>query len=340
MEGVIKSPATPRDESKRLQALHELGILDTPQEERFDRITRLVQATLGVPMSTISLVDSDRQWFKSRQNIDDSETPRDVSFCGHGILQAEIFEVSDASIDPRFSDNPLVTGSPHIRFYAGAPIATPDGHRIGMLCAISDEPRRLTERERLILRALADCVEAEINALEEKRLRTLLSHTQARTGKMLQAMPDIVLLIDQDGICLESNDHPDLLIPRSEIIGRRVSEALPPHLASQWQASFRQVLQQEGQVVFDYVLPLAKGPTYFEARLQWLNQNEVLALIRDVSVRKTSEDALTEQRRLTDSIQTAQSEFILANDHRLAFTALLADILALTNSEYGFIAEV
>ncbi|MFH0934086.1 MAG: GAF domain-containing protein, partial [Pseudomonadota bacterium] len=121
-------PAIPDNESQRLQALHGRALLDTPAEERFDRLTRLARNMLGVRIALVSLVDTDRQWFKSRQGLDACETGRDISFCGHAILDDAIFEITDASLDLRFADNPLVTGPPHIRFYAGAPLATADGY--------------------------------------------------------------------------------------------------------------------------------------------------------------------------------------------------------------------
>jgi len=156
-------PPFPENESLRLQALHEQALLDTQPEERFDRITRLAQQMFGVQIALVSLVDAERQWFKSRQGLDACETGRDVSFCGYAILNREIFHIADARLDPRFANNPLVLGPPNIRFYAGAPLATLDGYRIGTLCIIDDKPRQLTPSELAALRDFADCVEAEIN---------------------------------------------------------------------------------------------------------------------------------------------------------------------------------
>src|SRR6516165_6239377 len=112
----------PKDDVNRLEALRALGLLDTPPEERFDRITRLLTRVMGVPMAFLSLVDADRQWFKSSCGLSMPQTPRAVSFCGHAILSDEPLVVPDAAKDERFRDNPLVTGEPHIRFYAGQPL--------------------------------------------------------------------------------------------------------------------------------------------------------------------------------------------------------------------------
>ena len=132
----MQKPQLPSDETQRLRALQRLKILDTDIEERFDRITRLACRMFNVPIALVSLVDQDRQWFKSRQGLDACQTGRDISFCGHAILHDGPLVVLDATQDPRFDDNPLVVGAPFIRFYAGHPIHSPDGSRIGTICII------------------------------------------------------------------------------------------------------------------------------------------------------------------------------------------------------------
>jgi signal transduction histidine kinase len=148
-------------EIDRVAAVRALRLLDTPQEERFDRITRLAQHVLDVPIALVSLVDMDRQWFKSCIGLDHRETPRSVSFCSHAIRRDELMEVPDTREDPRFAHNPTVTEPPHARFYAGQPISASSGHRIGTLCVLDRRPRRLTGRERAELRDLAAWVELE-----------------------------------------------------------------------------------------------------------------------------------------------------------------------------------
>ena len=158
---MLKSPI-PHDETTRLLGLHSLRILDTGSEQRYDRITRLAQRTFSVEICLISLVDSNRQWFKSRQGLSACETTREVSFCGHAILNEQIFLVADASKDERFADNPLVTGDPHIRFYAGYPIHAPTGERIGTLCIIDSTPREFDIDDQITLRDLAAMVDDEL----------------------------------------------------------------------------------------------------------------------------------------------------------------------------------
>lgn len=163
--GAMRAPDKPAGEAERLAELRSLGLLDSEFEERFDRVTRLAQRLFDVPIAMVSLVDEDRQWFKSRQGLDATETSRDVSFCGHAILGDEVLHVPDAAADPRFADNPLVTGDPSIRFYAGFPILGPRGAKLGTLCIIGREPRDLSEDDALSLRDLAEMVEREIAAL-------------------------------------------------------------------------------------------------------------------------------------------------------------------------------
>jgi len=155
-------PSTPHDETQRLLSLHSLRILDTPEEERYDRITRMAKRVFGVEICLVSLVDKDRQWFKSRQGLDACETSRKISFCGHAILGKEPFIVSNALEDERFVDNPLVTGPPNIRFYAGCPIHSPEGFRIGTLCIIDSKPKVLDGEDVAMLKDFAAMIEDEI----------------------------------------------------------------------------------------------------------------------------------------------------------------------------------
>lgn len=141
-----------------MRALHDLMLLDTPPEERFDRVVRFAAEQLDMPIALVSLLDGHRQWFKSRIGLEVDETSRDISFCGHAIMKPELFIIEDASLDPRFSDNPLVIGAPHVRFYAGAPLRSPSGHRIGTLCVIDTVPRKLGAVELSVLEALRSLV--------------------------------------------------------------------------------------------------------------------------------------------------------------------------------------
>ncbi|MFT5142811.1 MAG: diguanylate cyclase (GGDEF)-like protein [Rhodothermales bacterium] len=161
---MIEAPLPP-NEAVRLKRLRALGILDTPNEEGFDVVTRMAKRLFRVPIALVSIVDEDRQWFKSCIGLDVSETPRDVAFCSHAILQDDVFVVPNALEDERFHDNPLVTGDPNIRFYAGYPL-TAHGVKIGTLCIIDREPREFAEAEAKMLADLGGLAERELAALE------------------------------------------------------------------------------------------------------------------------------------------------------------------------------
>ncbi|KQW45786.1 MULTISPECIES: GAF domain-containing protein [unclassified Roseateles] len=160
----------PANDTERLRALRELLILDTPPEERFDRIVSFAAEEFDMPIALISLIDAQRQWFKARVGLAACETSREISFCGHAILQSELFEVLDAALDPRFADNPLVLGDPFIRFYIGAPLALPGGATVGTLCLIDTKPREFDALDRAILGTLRDLVVAELVGQTEDKV--------------------------------------------------------------------------------------------------------------------------------------------------------------------------
>ena len=176
----MQPAAIPDNDSSRLDTLRSLNILDSKPEERFDRLTRLAMHVFEVPIALVSLVDTDRQWFKSRQGLEATETPRNTSFCGHAIMGEGAFVVEDTSKDPRFADNPLVTGEPGVRFYAGYPIRYLDGSVLGTVCIIDHKPRQFGARDLLILQDLATLVEHEMQAMEMATLDELTAINNRR----------------------------------------------------------------------------------------------------------------------------------------------------------------
>jgi diguanylate cyclase (GGDEF)-like protein len=158
----MQAPRPTHDEMFRQEALLRTQLLDTPIEDRFERLTRLASQLLKTPIAALSLIDRDRQWFKSILGFNVCQTSRDVSFCGHAILSPEVLIVPDARLDPRFADNPMVTGAPNIVFYAGCPVRAPDGSRIGSLCVIDRVPHNPTAEELHALSDLAAIAESEI----------------------------------------------------------------------------------------------------------------------------------------------------------------------------------
>ena len=176
----MKIPDSPPDEEARLKALRSLNVLDTPSEDRFDRLTRLAKRMFDVPIALVSLVDKNRQWFKSCLGLNVSETPRDISFCGHAILGNEIFIIPDATEDERFSDNPLVLNEPYIRFYAGCPLRYLDGSMLGTLCIIDTQPRVLNREDLDALKDLAELAEHELMAVQLATLDELTKISNRR----------------------------------------------------------------------------------------------------------------------------------------------------------------
>ena len=195
-------PPTPSNESSRLAALLRFELLDTPAEAMFDNITALAAQICETPIALISLVDAERQWFKSRQGLDARETPRELAFCAHAINGETLFEVENALLDPRFRDNPLVTGAPDIRFYAGMPLADSEGHNLGTLCVIDRQPRQLSVQQKGALKLLA---QQAIN-LFELRLQTRQQQEQAALHKaILSSVGTAVLITDMAGVIRQAS---------------------------------------------------------------------------------------------------------------------------------------
>ncbi len=271
-QGMEAAPI-PDGDAARVATLRRLGLLDTPPEERFDRITRTARRLFDVDSALVSLVDADRQWFKSRQGLEAEESSREISFCGHAILGDDIMEVEDASCDPRFADNPLVVGDPHVRFYAGCPIASPDGVVIGTLCLLDHESRSLDREERGSLQDLASMVEREIAvtllAVDDEltgvanRRGFLMLATQALAFCERQHLPALVVYADVDGLKVVN-----------DLSGHEVGDQLLRRAASAMVEAFRgsDVVGRLGGDEFGAVL------TGFDGREAWAATRLALAV--------------------------------------------------------------
>ena len=190
----------PTNEAERLRSLKALGVLDSVPERKFDALVQAAALVCGVPISLISLIDADRQWFKANVGLPGvTENPRELAFCAHAILGDGIFEVPDATLDPRFAGNPLVTSSPDIRFYAGATLRLSDGTHAGTLCVIDRQPRQLNAQQREVLSHLAA---AAVQALEGRRALLAereLRETASQAAAVLRNSVDAIVTLRLDG---------------------------------------------------------------------------------------------------------------------------------------------
>ncbi len=235
------------DEELRLASLGELELLDSPREVEYDQLVELAAEVCGTPMSAFTLVDRDRQWFKATLGLDVSETGRDVAFCAHAIQQDDLFVVEDASRDERFRNNALVTGEPHIRFYAGMPLAGPAGAHLGTLCVLDTVPRQLSASQRSALKVLALQVKVRMekrlqerrlrNALEEKeQLLAVLRSSEDRFRTFMDSTPFLSFMKDGQGrfVYYNTTMARQFGIGADEWMGKSVHDLFPAEMADQY----------------------------------------------------------------------------------------------------------
>jgi diguanylate cyclase (GGDEF)-like protein len=270
----LQIPVLPSDEEERLQALSILNILDSAPEERFDRLTRLAKKMFDVPISLVSLVDKNRQWFKSHDGLDVTETSRDISFCAHAILHDKTFIVNDTLSDARFADNPLVTNDPHIRFYAGCPLKAPNGLNVGTLCIIDNKPRDFCAADLASLQDLVALVECELAAIH------------------LATIDDLTGISNRRGFTLHAK----------QILRFSHAQAIPTSLVFMDLNKFKQINDQFGHAIgnhalktFAALLQKASGQSDLLARS---GGDEFLALLADAK----QQDAIAFIDRLSSAI--------------------------------------
>ncbi len=224
----MQKPEIPANESDRQAALDRYQILDTLPEQVYDDLTKLAANICGVPIALISLIDRDRQWFKSRVGIDATETPREISFCGHAVFENAILNVPDATKDPRFADNPFVINDPSIRFYAGFPLTTDDQYTLGTLCVIDRQPRELTPQQISQLESLSRLVISQLELRRNQQVSSLLS-------SVVESSNDAIITTTLDGIITSWNLAATNLFGYSadEMVGQSVSILIPPHRLSE-----------------------------------------------------------------------------------------------------------
>ncbi|MBW4651543.1 MAG: PAS domain S-box protein [Kaiparowitsia implicata GSE-PSE-MK54-09C] len=284
------------DETARLQALYQYQILDTATESAFDDLTQLAAQICDVPIALISLIDAERQWFKSKIGIDVSETPRDVAFCNLVICDDATMIVHDARDDARFCKNPFVTGDPHIRFYAGAPLKTPTGYRIGTLCVIDQTPRRLRPDQVSALEALSRQV---ISQLELRRSLAVAQEREAQLQAIINTEPECIKLVAADGQLLAMNPAGLRAVEaetEAAVVGKSIYSLIAPEHRAQYQDFNERVCGGEDGTLEYEIIGFHGARRLMETHAVPLklagNSQAQLAITRDITAARQAEQAL------------------------------------------------
>jgi PAS domain S-box-containing protein len=301
----------PSNEAERLKALHRYHILDTNADEAFDDLTALASHICGTPIALVSLIDANRQWFKSKVGLDAVETPRELAFCAHAILNPnELLVIPNALEDDRFAGNPLVTSNPNIRFYAGAPLVTPDGFPIGTLCAIDTVPRHLTPEQLEALRTLGRQVinqmELRINYAKLKRAQSRQQQVEAKLRStdeqivnFLEGMSDAFFALDLHWRFTYVNYKASQFLQRApeELFGKTFWEEFPDLISSVFYEECHEAVAKQVGVSFEkYYRPLK---LWLEVRA-FPSHDGISVFFHDISKRKQMECALRKQQRKTE----------------------------------------
>ncbi len=240
----------PPNEEERLALLRRYEVLDTPPEETFDRITRLAARIFQVPMATISMIDERRQWYKSCYGLNGAGTPRELAFCSHAILANDLFLIADAKADPRFATNPLVTGEPFIRFYAGVPLAPLAGQNIGTLCIIDTKPRELSPPERQTLLDLAALV---IDELQFRQAAAEIRQKELRFRALTENSGDVSTILSANGSIIFQSDSVERVLGHlpEDLVGRKMTEFIHPEEVAEFEAKLGEA-QRAGKSAVAY----------------------------------------------------------------------------------------
>ena len=342
----MESPRKPETESARLASLRSLQILDTAAEDRFDRITRLASLATNAPIAVVSLVDSDRQWFKSCYGIDVDETPREVSFCGHAILANSPFIIEDTHADPRFSDNPLVTDEPFVRAYAGFPLSDGKGNNLGTLCLIDHRPRSFSQKEVKFMIELAQMAQIElINKSREDALAGW-GDSNRRFAAASQIAGHALLVCNTDGTVAEANESTEIVLgsPRKEIVGKHLSSAFGPPFGTEIADASSSEIHDIVGAGFELTCAQLNGTRSIlniSSALSDGSDGTVVVAIRDVTMQRATEEHLRDSEQLHRSVLAALSEAVLVVDHKgsiLTSNASYPELQALiTDEESGVI---
>lgn len=314
------------DEALRLTTLDALDVLDTPADPVLDGLVRAAAQLIGCPISLVSLVDENRQWFKAREGLAAQQTPRELAFCAHAILQDDLFEVCNSEEDERFADNPLVTGEPRVIFYAGVPLMV-DGHAMGTLCVIDHQPRELTLEQRALLRDLARSAE---HWLRSQQIAMRLQRVDADRRHLFDQMGDGMLLLDRNYRVIDANRSTARMLGYSADNLRHMllHELLPASEHARLARTVRHVLKGTEPLADWQVLRRDGSSLMAEVSVRVLDQQRFVVIMRDITHRHAQEQ---EVRLLSMAVeQSAQSVVITDLDGNIEYV----NAAALSSSGY------
>ncbi|WP_439483954.1 response regulator [Cyclobacterium plantarum] len=289
----------PENESERLKALYATQLLDTLPESSFDKLTELAAEICQTPIALVTLVDQERQWFKSKVGLDIYETKRSDSFCQYTIMQDDVFLVEDASKDPRFEKNPYVKGEEKFRFYAGFPIKSETGMNLGTLCVLDKKPRKLTDKQVKALKTLSLEIETLIQ-LKVERIK--LKKLNRKLEKVLTNVGDLVLLIDHDFVIREyfsiKNNH--LMFPAEDFLNKTIKNSgLSENLVGLFESMLEEVFSKGQKLYNEYSLDVRGKRDWYEFTCEPLfkDKKEVLCIINLISPKKQQELKIKDQEK-------------------------------------------
>lgn len=278
----MKKPETPENEKERLESLAQYNILDTLPEQAFDDITAIAAQICGTPIALVSLIDEKRQWFKSHHGLAVSETPRELAYCAHAINEPQkLMEVKDATLDNRFQDNPLLTGDPHVRYYAGSPLVNEEGHALGTLCVIDHQPRTLSVDQKQSLEALSRQV---VRLLEARKLEKDLKLTQYS----VEHSPAGIAWISEEGMIIKFN-HRFVELTGYDIAGidnKRIFEFDPNFNEINWRTLWSEIQIKKSVTIDSHFIRQDKSVRWVEFNLKFLdfeNKKYVHAVCIDIT---------------------------------------------------------
>jgi PAS domain S-box-containing protein len=315
----------PSNEEERLRSLLNLGLLDTPAEDRFDRITNLAATIFNLPISTLTLIDAEREWFKSVCGLDQKQGERAISFCGHALLSDKIFIIEDTTLDERFKDNPMVMGEPYIRFYAGVPIYSADHQRVGVFCVKGLQPRKFSEQDKSILISLGKWAQLEINSQN----LSLAIQKQHQLFKELELFFDL----SQDLMCVANAEgffekiNPAFLrllgFQKSDLLGQPFADFVYPEDRDSTKAALEQL--KRGQTLVNFVNRYVTA----SGNHIWFQWNATPYDGKFYAVARDTTDSKNKELQLEERTKTAETLNRVAVDRELKMIELKEQITEL-----------